>query len=111
MPIARAAVPWAQTAFVSAHERSCTLAKAFGLDAGVPKRIVSRLGPLATRRRGRRRSRWIRLRGCVRSGTRILPVGLGGIGILPMSHGLEAHATMSRLLTHPLRVSSYCVTP
>jgi hypothetical protein len=25
-----------------------------------------------------------------------------GIGILPMLHGLEAHATKSRLLTHPL---------
>jgi hypothetical protein len=26
-------------------------------------------------------------------GTGILPVGLRGIGILPMKHGLEAHAT------------------
>jgi len=29
----------------------------------------------------------------VESGTGILPVGLRGIGILPMMHGLEAHAT------------------
>jgi len=27
-------------------------------------------------------------------GTGILPVGLCGIGILPMLHGLEAHATL-----------------
>jgi hypothetical protein len=43
-----------------------------------------------------------RERGCVRSGTGILPVGFRGIGILPMIHGLEAHATTNRLLTHPL---------
>ena len=29
-------------------------------------------------------------------GTGILPVGLCGIGILPMIHGLEAHATVLR---------------
>jgi hypothetical protein len=45
----------------------------------------------------------IGLRGCVRSGTGILPVRLRGIGILPMIHGLEAHATMNRLFTHPLK--------
>ncbi len=28
--------------------------------------------------------------------TGVSPVGLGGIGILPMMHGLEAHATMKR---------------
>ncbi len=28
--------------------------------------------------------------------TGILPVGLSGIGILPMRHGLEAHATIRR---------------
>ncbi len=56
------------------------------------------------------------LRGCARSGTGILPVRLCGIGILPMVHGLEGdpqrgilrwgpqtHATLNRLLTHPLR--------
>jgi hypothetical protein len=32
-------------------------------------------------------------RGCMRSGTGILPVRLCGIGILPMIHGLEAYAT------------------
>jgi hypothetical protein len=42
----------------------------------------------------------------VRSGTGILPVRLCGIGILPMIHGLEAHATKSRLLTHPLGASA-----
>ena len=31
----------------------------------------------------------------MRSGTGILPVGLGGIGILPMIHGLETHATLN----------------
>ena len=31
----------------------------------------------------------------MKSGTGILPVGLGGIGILPMIHGLQAHATRS----------------
>ncbi len=36
------------------------------------------------------------LRGCVRGGTGILPVGFCGIGILPMIHGLEAHATTNR---------------
>jgi hypothetical protein len=30
------------------------------------------------------------------SGTGILPVRLCGIGILPMIHGLEAHATKNR---------------
>jgi hypothetical protein len=30
----------------------------------------------------------------MRSGTGILPVELGGIGILPMIQGLEAHATL-----------------
>jgi len=44
------------------------------------------------------------LRRCLKSGTGILPVGLCGIGILPMIHGLEAHATMSWLLKHPLRL-------
>ncbi len=29
------------------------------------------------------------------SGTGVLPVGIGGIGILPMIHGLEAHATLT----------------
>jgi hypothetical protein len=29
----------------------------------------------------------------MKSGTGILPVGSRGIGILPMIHGLEAHAT------------------
>jgi len=33
------------------------------------------------------------LRECVKSGTGILPVAFRGIGILPMIHGLEAHAT------------------
>ncbi len=33
----------------------------------------------------------------MKSGTGVLPVRLGGIGILPMLHGLEAHATMSRV--------------
>jgi hypothetical protein len=28
--------------------------------------------------------------------TGVPPVGFGGIGILPMAHGLEAHATMKR---------------
>jgi hypothetical protein len=32
-----------------------------------------------------------------------LPVRLCGIGILPMIHGLEAHATMNRLFKHLLR--------
>ena len=36
------------------------------------------------------------------SSTSILPVRHCGIGILPMIHGLEAHATKSRLLTYPL---------
>jgi hypothetical protein len=35
------------------------------------------------------------------SGTGILPVGLGGIGILPMIHGLEAHATLNWDLRAP----------
>jgi hypothetical protein len=33
----------------------------------------------------------------VKSGTGILPVEFCGIGILPMIHGLEAHATLNRL--------------
>ena len=41
------------------------------------------------------------LRGCVERGTGILPVGLCDIGILPMIHGLEAHATQNRLFTPP----------
>jgi hypothetical protein len=41
----------------------------------------------------------------MKSGTGILPVAFCGIGILPMIHGLEAHATLSRLFTHPLRRS------
>ncbi len=50
------------------------------------------------------------LRGCVESGTGILPVELGGIGILPMIHGLEAHATMlNRPFTHSLIVLVYCI--
>jgi len=63
------------------------------------------------------------LRGCLRSGTGILPVGSCGIGILPMIHGLEgdpqrrilrwgpqAHATLNRHLTHPLRpISAFCL--
>jgi len=32
----------------------------------------------------------------MKSGTGILPVGFCGIGILPMIHGLEAHATLNR---------------
>ncbi len=36
----------------------------------------------------------------MKSGTGILPVGLGGIGILPMLHGLEAHATLNRVFIH-----------
>jgi hypothetical protein len=43
----------------------------------------------------------------MKSGTGILPVGLGGIGILPMIHGLEgdpqAHATLNRVFIHVLR--------
>jgi hypothetical protein len=30
-------------------------------------------------------------------------VGLGGIGILPMIHGLEAHATLNRVFINVLR--------
>ena len=44
------------------------------------------------------------LSGCVRSGTGILPVRFRGIGVPPMLHGRDAHATKERLLTHPLRV-------
>jgi hypothetical protein len=33
-----------------------------------------------------------------------LPVGSGGIGILPMIHGLEAHATKNQILAHPLKL-------
>ena len=40
-------------------------------------------------------------RTCEKSGAGILPVGLGGIGILPMIHGLEAHATLNRDLWAP----------
>ena len=40
--------------------------------------------------------------GCVKSSTGILPVGFCGIGILPMIHGLEAHAMPNRLFTPPL---------
>jgi len=50
------------------------------------------------------------LRTCMKSGTGILPVGSGGIGVprsgrgqaLPMIHGLEAHATLSRVFIHVL---------
>jgi hypothetical protein len=38
----------------------------------------------------------------VNSGTGMLPVRHRGIGILPMIHGLQAHATVNRLFTHPL---------
>jgi hypothetical protein len=38
----------------------------------------------------------------VNSGAGILLVKSCGIGILPMIHGLEAHATKNRLLRHPL---------
>jgi len=44
------------------------------------------------------------LRACVRSGTGILPVRSRGIGVPPMLHGRDAHATKKRLLTHPLRL-------
>jgi hypothetical protein len=39
----------------------------------------------------------------MKSGTGILPVGLGGIGILPMMHGLEAHATLGPVFIYVLR--------
>jgi hypothetical protein len=39
----------------------------------------------------------------VKSGTCILPVGFGGIGILPMIHGLEAHATLRPVCPHVRR--------
>ncbi len=46
----------------------------------------------------------------MKSGTGILPVGFGGIGILPMIHGLEAHATRSpvfiRVLSQAARLRS-----
>ena len=47
----------------------------------------------------------IAARAYVKSGTGILPVRFCGIGILPMLHGLEAHATVDRLLTHPQRAA------
>jgi hypothetical protein len=37
------------------------------------------------------------------SGTGTLPVGFRGIGILPMLHGLEAHATRNGLFIRVLR--------
>ncbi|MBM4025808.1 MAG: hypothetical protein FJ280_10445 [Planctomycetes bacterium] len=46
-----------------------------------------------------------RLGKCVRSGTGILPVAFCGIGILPMMHGLQAHATANRILTSSLSAS------
>ncbi len=46
------------------------------------------------------------LRGCMRSGTGILPVRFRGIGVPPMRRGRDAHATKERLLTHPLRGGS-----
>jgi hypothetical protein len=36
----------------------------------------------------------------MKNGTGILPVGPRGIGILPMIHGLEAHATAGGKLLH-----------
>jgi hypothetical protein len=39
----------------------------------------------------------------LKNGTGILPVRLCGIGILPMIHGLEAHATMIRLFKYFLK--------
>jgi len=44
---------------------------------------------------------FVRMR--MKSGTGILPVRPGGIGILPMIHGLEAHATLNRVFIHVLR--------
>jgi len=43
---------------------------------------------------------YARLRRGVKSGTGILLVGFCGIGVLPMLHGLEAHATTNQLFTH-----------
>ena len=43
------------------------------------------------------------------TGTRLLPPGgdspKGGIGVLPMIHGQDAHATRNRLFKYPLRMS------
>jgi hypothetical protein len=44
----------------------------------------------------------------MKSGTGILPVGLGGIGLLPMIHGLEAHATLNRVFIRILFRERYC---
>jgi hypothetical protein len=44
----------------------------------------------------------------MKSGTGILPVGFCGIGILPMIHGLEAHATLNQLFTHLVRTRARC---
>jgi hypothetical protein len=65
--------------------------------------------------RRRARGRTQALRGCLRGGRSISPVGSCGIGILPMTHGLEgasqrgvlrwgpqARATKSQVLKHPL---------
>jgi hypothetical protein len=38
----------------------------------------------------------------MKSGTGILPVRSCGIGILPMMHGLEAHATLNWVFIHVL---------
>jgi hypothetical protein len=47
----------------------------------------------------------------MRSGTGILPVGFGGIGILPMIHGLEAHATLNRVSMHVLKAGRTASRP
>ena len=47
----------------------------------------------------------------MKSGTGILPVGLGGIGILPMIHGLEAHATLNRVSIHVLKAGRTASRP
>jgi hypothetical protein len=47
----------------------------------------------------------------MKSGAGILPVGSCGIGILLMIHGLEAHATLNRLLTYSLRQQKSCLQP
>jgi len=83
---------WAEPLLKTAHGR-----------IGFPNAMHRVWGPLPTE--------GVRLRGCVKSGTGILPVGFRGIGVPPMLHGRDAHATKKRLLTHPLRASPSCFRP
>ena len=99
---ASAHVPWDRQSPIgldSSHSASVSSSK--HAQGGVPGRLLPSR-PIAWPQRTARGHRAPR-RGRVRGGTGILPVRFRGIGVPPMLHGRDAHATKKRPLTHPLR--------